>query len=149
MENTRGLGKWTPQIKVSAGLHHVGVTFLATNVLPATELNKPFQRTMNTPGSIPGFQFYPHVGQVTIEGPFNAKGANDTASRRRIFVCRPSTGSGRPELAEGRPSTGAAGQRDEVCARTIVSTLAKRAFRRPATAGDLTSLMRFYNDGRS
>jgi hypothetical protein len=40
------------------------VTFLATNDLPATELNKPFQRTMNTPGSIPGFLFYPHVGQV-------------------------------------------------------------------------------------
>ncbi len=45
-------------------MHTVGVTFLATNDLPATELNKPFQRTMNTPGSIPGFLFYPHVGQV-------------------------------------------------------------------------------------
>jgi hypothetical protein len=86
---------------------------------------------MNTPGSIPGFMFYPHVGQVTIEGPHDAKGASDTASRERIFVCRPA--SPREELG---------------CARTIVSTLAKRAFRRPVTAVDLKELMQFYQSGR-
>src|SRR5204863_10181010 len=92
--NTTGNGRATPRIPVKAGLHTVGVTFLATNDLPATELNKPFQRTMNTPGSIPGFLFYPHVGQVWIEGPYDAKGATDTASRRKLFVCRPATTSG-------------------------------------------------------
>jgi mono/diheme cytochrome c family protein len=80
--NTTGNGRATPRIPVKAGLHTVGVTFLATNDLPATELNRPFQRTMNTPGSIPGFLFYPHVGQVWIEGPYDAKGAADTSSRR-------------------------------------------------------------------
>jgi len=44
--------------------------------------------------------FYPHVGQVTIEGPFNPEGVSDTASRRKIFVCRP---GGRRE--EGRAAT--------------------------------------------
>jgi hypothetical protein len=109
----------------------VGVTFIATNDVPGTELNKPFQRTMNTPGEIPGFLFYPHVGQVTIEGPFDAKGASDTASRRKIFVCTP------------------AGPQDEGrCARTIVSTLVKHAFRRPSTAADMNVLMEFYQAGR-
>ena len=89
--NTTGNGRATPRIPIKAGMHTVGVTFLATNDLPATELNKPFLRTMNTPGSIPGFLFYPHVGQVSIEGPYNARGATDTASRRKIFVCRPAT----------------------------------------------------------
>jgi mono/diheme cytochrome c family protein len=131
ISNTTGRGRSTSRMPVTAGLHVVGVTFLATNDLPATELNKPFQRTMNTPGSIPGFQFYPHVGQVVIEGPFEAKGASDTASRRKIFGCRP---------------TGA--RDEEACARTIVSTLARRAFRRPTIAADLTSLMGFYADGR-
>ena len=70
-------------------MHTVGVTFLATNDVPGSELNRPFQRTMNTPGSIPGFLFYPHVGQVWVEGPYNAKGASDTAARQKIFVCRP------------------------------------------------------------
>lgn len=132
IKNTTGRGRATPLIPVKAGLHTVGVTFLATNDLPGTELNRPFERTMNTPGSIPGFQFYPHVGQVVIEGPFNAQGASDTASRRKIFVCNPASAE------------------DEIpCARTIISTLAKQAFRRPATANDMESLMEFYLAGRS
>ena len=60
----------------------IGVTFLATNDVPGTELNQPFQRTMNTPGNIPGFIFYPHVGQVTIEGPHDAKGAHEHGEPR-------------------------------------------------------------------
>jgi hypothetical protein len=108
------------------------VTFLATNDVPGSELDRPFQRTMNTPGSIPGFLFYPHVGQVWIEGPYNAAGATETASRQKIFVCHPAT------------------TRDEAaCARTIISTLVKHAYRRPATSSDLATLMDFYGSGRN
>src|SRR5215831_12965887 len=131
ISNTTGNGRATPRIPVKAGLHTVGVTFLATNDVPGTELNRPFQRTMNTPGTIPGFQFYPHVGQVTIEGPYGADGSTDTPSRRKIFVCHPAT-------------TGEEG----ACARTIISTLVKHAFRRPTTPADLELLMEFYLTGR-
>jgi len=131
--NTTGNGKSTPRIPVKAGLHTVGVTFLATNDVPGSEMDKPFQRTMNTPGTIPGFLFYPHVGQVWVEGPYDAKGASDTASRRKIFVCRPTAGKGD----------------DATCARTIVSSLVKHAYRRPATAADINSLVAFYEAGRS
>jgi hypothetical protein len=128
---TTGIGKSTPKIPVSAGLHTVGVTFLATNDVPGSELNRPFQRTMNTPGSIPGFLFYPHVGQVQIEGPYDITGAGDTASRRAILTCRPKTAAQEP-----------------ACARSIVSSLARKAFRRPITAADLRILMPFYTAGR-
>ncbi|MEO8258963.1 MAG: DUF1592 domain-containing protein [Acidobacteriota bacterium] len=129
--NTTGNGRATPRIPIKAGMHTVGVTFLATNDIPGTELNRPFQRTMNTPGSIPGFLFYPHVGQVWIEGPYDAKGASDTSSRRKIFTCQP------------------AAPREEIgCARTIVSTLVKHAYRRPATPADVGPLMEFYMAGR-
>ena len=131
IKNTTGNGKSTPRVPITAGLHTVGVTFIATNDVPGSELNRPFQRTMNTPGEIPGFQFYPHVGQVIIEGPFDAKGATETASRRKVFACRPS-----------------APREEAACARTIVSTLAKHAFRRPATSGDVNALMEFYRTGR-
>jgi mono/diheme cytochrome c family protein len=130
--NTTGNGRSTPRVPVKAGFHKVGVTFIATNDIPGSELNRPFQRTMNTPGSIPGFQFYPHVGQVWIEGPYNAKGATDTASRRKIFVCRP-----------------AIPREDDACARRIVSTLARHAFRRPTTPADVKTLMEFYQQGRN
>jgi mono/diheme cytochrome c family protein len=138
ISNTTGRGRWTPKIPIKAGLHTVGVTFLATNDIPGTELNRPFQRTMNTPGSIPGFLFYPHVGQVTIEGPHDSKGATNTASREKIFICRPA--------AKGSATT--SGLTEDACARRIVSTLAKHAFRRPITAADMKELMQFYQSGR-
>lgn len=130
--NTTGNGKSTQRIPVKAGLHTVGVTFLATNDVPGSELDRPFQRTMNTPGSIPGFIFYPHVGQVWIEGPYDAKGATDTASRKKIFVCRPNSAN-----------------EEATCAKTIMTSLAKRAYRRPPSAQDLATLTEFYQAGRS
>ena len=114
---TGGAGKVgaTPRVPVKAGLHTIGVAFLATNDAPGSELNKPFVRTLNSPGQIPGYLFYPGVGQTVVEGPFDAKGTEDSPSRRKIFVCRPT------------------GPRDEeVCARQIVSVA--RAARVPAAA---------------
>ena len=129
--STTGNGKATQRIPVRAGLHTIGVTFLATNDIPGSELNVPFQRTMNTPGSIPGFLFYPHVGQVWIEGPYGAAGAPQTAARKKIFVCRPT-----------------AAKDEEACARTIFSSVVKHAYRRPATNADLATLTEFYRSGR-
>ena len=131
ISNTTGNGRATPRIPVKAGHHTVGVTFLATNDIPGSELNKPFQRTMNTPGTIPGFQFYPHVGQVVIEGPYGAAGSTDTSSRRKIFVCHP-----------------ASAREEGTCSRTIISNLVKHAFRRPASPADLEVLNDFYLAGR-
>jgi mono/diheme cytochrome c family protein len=131
---TGGAGKVgaTPRVPVKAGLHTIGVAFLATNDAPGSELNKPFVRTLNSPGQIPGYLFYPGVGQTVIEGPFDVKGTEDSPSRRKIFICRPT------------------GPRDEeVCARQIISNLARRAFRRPARAEDLGTLMTFYQAGRN
>ena len=73
------------------------------------------------------------VATVTIEGPFNASGAADTASRRKIFVCRPA--SSRPE-------------EETRCATKILSTMARRAYRRPVTVLDIETLLGFYTSGR-
>jgi hypothetical protein len=121
----RNRGGQSPPIPIKAGLHTVGVTFLSTTHVPNSDINLPFERTMNAPGSITGFHFYPHVGQVSIEGPFNATGAIDTPSRKKIFVCRPASSSGQVK--------------ETSCARTIMSTLVKRAFRRPPAPRILNS----------
>jgi cytochrome c5 len=141
--NTTGNGRSTQRIPVKAGLHTVGVTFLATNDIPGSELNKPFERTMNTPGSIPGFLFYPHVGEVWIEGPYHPEGASETAARKKIFVCRPALSK------DAARDPAEQNKLDAACARTIASTLVKHAFRRPATPSDVASLMQFYQEGRS
>jgi mono/diheme cytochrome c family protein len=130
--NTTGNGGTSPKFPIRGGFHTIGVAFLATNDLPATELNRPFERTMNSPGEIPGFMFYPHVGQVFINGPFTGAPATDTPSRRKIFTCQPQTA-----------------QQESACARQIISSLTKKAFRRPIRESDLETLMNFYTVGRN
>ncbi|MFN0119895.1 MAG: DUF1592 domain-containing protein, partial [Blastocatellia bacterium] len=68
---------------------------------------------------------------VAISGPYNVTGPGETASRAKIFVCAPAS------PAQERP-----------CARKIISTLARRAFRRPVTDADVTPLLSFYEAGR-
>ena len=75
----------------------------------------------------------PGLESVTIDGPYAATGPGETASRSRIFVCR-------PEAAD------AGGER---CARTILARLARRAYRRPVDEGDLEPLLAFYREGRA
>jgi Protein of unknown function (DUF1592)/Protein of unknown function (DUF1588)/Protein of unknown function (DUF1585)/Protein of unknown function (DUF1595) len=74
----------------------------------------------------------PKIDSAMIAGPFNPTGPGDTPSRRRIFSCRPS---------------GPADERR--CATTIVSTIARRAFRRPVTAAETRQLMIFYDQART
>ena len=123
--------KMTVKVKVTAGLHDLGVTFPQTNFAPVLDLDQHFQRDTLQTGPTPGFTFFPHVGTVRIEGPFNSTTAKDSASRRKIFICTP---------------TGAADE--SVCARKIVTKLATHAFRRPAATGEVDSLMAFFKEGR-
>jgi hypothetical protein len=131
ISGTTGNGGRSRAIPITAGHHRIGVTFVATNDLPDTQMNRAFVRTMNSPGSIPGFNFYPHVGQVFIEGPYNGLAATRTQSREKVLICRPETNSSEAE-----------------CAREIIRTLVTGAFRRPAAEADLTEIMNFYQAGR-
>ena len=116
----------------TAGPHEIGVTFLATNGAPLLDMNKQFLRSTVQTGPTPGFTFYPHIGSVKIDGPYNAKQATDSPSRRKIFICKPT------------------GKADEAaCARRIVTNLAAQAYRRTATAADLELLMNYYQSSRS
>jgi hypothetical protein len=71
------------------------------------------------------------VDTVEIGGPYSIDGPGDTASRRRIFICHPDQGAN-----------------DTLCAREILSGLARRAYRRPVTEGDVETLLDFFEDRR-
>jgi len=116
----------------TAGPHEVGVTFLATNMAPLLDMNRQFLRSTVQTGPTPGFTFYPHVGSLKIEGPFNAKAAKDSPSRQKIFICRPASAA-----------------EEAACARRIVTNLTTQAYRRTATSADLELLMNFYQSSRS
>ncbi|HLQ78527.1 MAG TPA: DUF1592 domain-containing protein, partial [Terriglobia bacterium] len=74
----------------------------------------------------------PHIQTLTINGPFGATGSGNTPSRRRIFTCAPA--NARAESA---------------CAKQIVSSLARRAYRQPLSDTDLQRIMSFYESGRA
>jgi len=116
----------------TAGPHKVGATFLATHYAPLLDLDRRFLRSTIQTGPTPGYSFFPHVGTIRIEGPFNAAAAADSPSRRRIFLCKP---------------TGITAE--AACARRIVTSLATQAFRRPVTAADVDEVMDFYDLGRA
>jgi hypothetical protein len=119
------------RFKTTAGTHAVGATFLATNFAPLLDLDKHFQRDTLQTGPTPGYTFFPHIGTIRIEGPFEATQAVASPSRRKIFVCTPK-----------------AAAEESACARRILTRLATNAFRRPAMAADVDDLMSFYSSGR-
>jgi hypothetical protein len=71
------------------------------------------------------------VARLAIDGPYNVKGVAATASRQKVFTCLPAT----------------AGD-EEACARKLLTALARHAYRRPATAADVETLLGFYRTGR-
>jgi hypothetical protein len=126
-------------VPVRAGSRLVGATFIATNYRPSLDIIRQYDRKSLENNSIPQLQYYPAIGFVRVQGPFNAQRPADSASRRKIFVCRPGSRGSSPN----GPTASEGG-----CARQILTTLARRAYRRPPTARELAMLMAFFQEGR-
>ncbi len=119
----------TVRLPLKAGVHKVtAYTILRSHAEPDATV-KPFLRTTVDGLDITGD---PSVDRLSIEGPFNQTGPGDTASREKIFTCRPG-----------------ASEDDLPCAEQILRTLAKHAYRRPVTPTDMESLLSFYQRGRN
>ncbi|HYL36730.1 MAG TPA: DUF1592 domain-containing protein [Bryobacteraceae bacterium] len=117
------------RVPIKAGPRLVTATFVKKTSALSESVRQPFSRPH---GEGDYLMYEPHLGTVTIVGPFNPRGAHDTPTRQKIFVCVPS------EPAQEAP-----------CAKQIISTLARRAYRRPASDTEVTSLLAFYNEGRA
>src|SRR6266853_1146154 len=117
------------RIPLKAGPHVITAAFLErTDAINPLRL-QPFIRSSNDTLDTIG---HPHLDTFTITGPFDPAGPGDTPSRRRIFVCRPSTSAA-----------------EDACARRIIATLARRAYRGHVADGDLERLHAFYVAGRT
>jgi mono/diheme cytochrome c family protein len=111
------------RIPVKAGPRVIGVTFIEQSQARDEDTLRPRMRSRGA---------QPAIASVTISGPFNVTGPGDTPSRKRIFACRPKSSA------------------DELtCARQILSTLTRRAYRRPSIDADIERLMPFYTAGKT
>jgi len=118
------------RIPVKAGSRAVGISFVKQTWVAEDVAQPP--RTGWGFGTDEMFDASPRLERVTIEGPLGAAGTRQDAARSGAFVCWP-----RREAEE------------EACARRILSTLARRAYRRPATGADVDTLLGFYRAGRA
>ena len=121
----------TGRVFLRAGQRRVSAAFIRGFDGPYEDLIRPHDWSMAGGGSGGGgITTLPHVRELIIGGPYKVTGVSDNPTRRRIFVCRPTS------AAEEHP-----------CARRIIETLASRAYRRPANAADVDGLMMFYDNG--
>jgi hypothetical protein len=129
----QGISIQTEPIFVSAGPQRVSAAFIAQAESPVDDLIKPIDYTLADTqiGSALGVTTLPHLRELEINGPHRVTGVSDTVSRRRVFICRPTT------PAEEAP-----------CAERIVRHLASTAFRRPVTGDEVKGLLGFYETGR-
>ncbi len=176
---TTGGGRGGPtevRIPVTAGLHSIGATFLRENTKPELSLRgggpaappaatppptpapagrggagrggagrggtgsgaAPAQLDLRLDGvrlklfDLPERAATVPIQGLTLSGPYKITGPGNTPSRTRIFVCHPKTAA-----------------EEEPCARNILASVGRRAFRRPVNDADIRPLLAFYRDGRA
>jgi mono/diheme cytochrome c family protein len=137
------------RVPVKAGLRTVGVTFPRQSA--KVEPNVPPPNRFAQPQPPPAPQRVPldvrldgarikrfevndnlNIENLIVSGPFNVTGRGETASRKKVFVCRPTAEAEEP-----------------ACAKKILTALARRAFRRPVNDSDVTPLLSFFDQGKS
>ena len=119
------------RVSVNAGRHNLAVTFVKEGSSLIDTLRQPTESRYNDrrhPRTAPG------INMISVTGPYAPRGTGDTASRRRLFVCRP---------------VGPDKSQEEACAKEILSTLMRRAYRRPIAKADVDGPMAFYRKGRA
>ena len=141
------------RLAIRAGSHTVGLTFpaesLEPEILPAVGGRRgggaatpakgtPVPLDLRLDGAqVQRFELRgsggepPRIGQLVIAGPYQVTGRGETPSRARIFVCRPATSA-----------------QETPCAQKILTTLTRRAYRRPVTDADVRPLVEFYRSAR-
>jgi mono/diheme cytochrome c family protein len=117
------------KVPMKAGPHEVTVAFIERSHVQNTWRLEPFLRSS---ADTIDFGGYPHLDTFTVTGPYNPTGVSETPSRKKIFTCRPTAA------------------KDELpCAKTILGTLARRAYRGQATDAEVDRILEFYQTGRT
>lgn len=117
-------------VSVKAGTRLVGATFIATNYRPPLDMVRQYDRKSIENEKLRQVQYPPVIGLLKITGPFNAARPQDSASVRKVLICQPQNQD-----------------QFDSCAREILGTLARKAYRRPVQDKDIDTLMDFFHKG--
>jgi hypothetical protein len=125
------------RIPVKAGMHTVGVSFVhdpwdaeGVGLTRLPIANDAYSRGRTTAAGFGRIDM--GLDRIEINGPFDGESPIAGAVRKRLFVCEPSSPG-----------------EEEPCARKVLATLARRAYRRPVSDAEVATLLDFYRKGRS
>jgi mono/diheme cytochrome c family protein len=143
--------RFTVRVPLKAGPRSIAVSFIEKT---SAYNSRRLQSFIRSSADTIDFSGFPHIDQFILTGPFKASGVGDTPSRRQIFICRPPTADQTSRTlvssaTKSRPSSPAIDASEVGCARRILSTLARRAYRGDVTPKDIETLMTFYTRARS
>ena len=131
--DANGMNLVTPRLHVKAGTQRLSAAFVQRFDAVPDDLMPPIDHSLadSQIGSGFGITTLPHLREFAVGGPFKVTGVSDTASRRKIFTCRPTTAA-----------------EEATCASTIIRKVATQAYRGPLTAPDYDGLHAFFQQGR-
>lgn len=114
------------RFNIEAGYRQVTIAFLKDSSFDEGPLNPRHTNYdfLQYKGGEPG------VRSVSLDGPFQSAGIAQTVSRNKIYICQPASVD------------------DDDCAKTILTRLATRAYRRHVMPAEIEELMVFLNAGR-
>jgi cytochrome c553 len=124
---------WVVRVPLTAGVHEIRATFLLKTSAVSEGFRKPFLKPYIGRGDDDNRETREGASlrELEIMGPLNPGGAGESPSHKRVFACKPAQPSEEPG-----------------CARSILSTLARRAYRRPVTDDEVKVLLTFFDQGR-
>jgi len=135
---------------LTAGLHQVLATIVKTEDIKAEGLGPARIPIWNREGDVNSAELA--ISSLLIDGPYNGRVPQNSPSRQRIFVCLPRAES-RAQPASAREDTRRSSPELDAteggCATKILSTLARRAYRRQVTSDDVQTLMGFFQRARA
>jgi hypothetical protein len=119
----------TPPIKIKAGQQVVSAAFIKRFDGPIQDEVQPYEQSLIdvNVANLPGLTTLVHLRGLSIVGPTNITGVSETNSRDKVFTVYPARASD-----------------EAAAARTIVASLVRRAYRKPASAADVEGALRFY-----
>ncbi|MEX2527313.1 MAG: DUF1592 domain-containing protein [Gemmatimonadota bacterium] len=124
-----GIAMRTESVFIQAGPQRVSAVFIPTYHGPVSDLLAPVRHTLADAriGLALGVTTLPHLRDLIIAGPHRTTGVSQTASRSKIFSCRPT-----------------APAEEEPCVREIVERIGSEAYRRPLTDSDVDGILALY-----
>jgi len=120
---------WQVRVPVTAGRHDLVVAFLKKSAALDETPRLPFLRPYPAGNNVPETRMGAALRSVEVSGPFHPGTAAGSPARARVFVCTPGSAA------------------DIACATRILSTLARRAYRRPVSRADVEPLLAQFKDG--